>query len=129
MPRKPWAKLDFDFFEDKKVLELQSRLGVRGAYDWVKLVALWADPDFRDARIELSDNGTALKLQAKLGKSPSALAKYLDVLADVGLIDRQLWQAERVVTCNRAAEDAMARQNRRDGGAVGGSRKKRGNGP
>lgn len=123
MPRKPWAKLDFDFYEDKKVMELYARLGARGAWDYAKLIAIWADPDFNDARIDLNDGGSALKLQAKLGKSRQALEKYLDVLADVGLISAELWSAERVVTCNRAAEDAMARQKRRDGGAAGGRRR------
>lgn len=117
---KPWAKLDFDFFEDEAVMLLEKR-SVRDAYNWVKLVAMWAD--FPDARIDTADEGTVLKLRAKLGMSEKALRSFFDRLADVGLIEPEFWRDLAVVTNERAAVDAGKRERQRSGGAAGGSAK------
>lgn len=119
---KPWAKLDFDFFEDEAVMLLEKR-SVRDAYNWVKLVAMWAD--FPDARIDTADEGTVLKLRAKLGMSEKALRSFFDRLADVGLIEPEFWRDLAVVTNERAALDAGKRERQRTGGATGGSAKGR----
>lgn len=110
---KPWAKLDFDFFEDEALLQLEKRSS-RDAYAWVKLVAMWADYD--DARIDMKDEGVRLKMRMKLGLGDRALENLFDRLADLGLIHADLWRELRVVTNERAATDAATRQRQRDGG-------------
>ena len=117
---KPWAKLDFDFFEDEAVMLLEKR-SVRDAYNWVKLVALWAD--FPDARIDFNDEGTVLKLRAKLGMGEDALRAFFDRLAELGLVEPEFWSELGVVTNERAAMDADRRQRQRSGGAKGGGAK------
>ena len=115
---KPWAKLDFDFFEDDQVMLLEKR-SVKDAYAWCKLIAIWAD--FPDARIDMGDEGVALKISAKLRMSEQAARGLFDRLADLGLIDPDFWRELGVVTNERAARDAQRRQNQRNGGSRGGS--------
>ena len=117
---KPWAKLDFDWFEDPHVIELRSRLGVRGELAWARLVAIWAD--FRDGRIDLGAPGVRRLLEMKLERKGGALDALFKEMADIGLIDADLYAALGVVTCNRATEDAEKRQARREGGAAGGKK-------
>ena len=113
---KPWAKLDFDFFEDEQAMLLEKR-SVRDWCSWVKLIAIWAD--FEDARINMNDEGTVLKMTAKLRMGEKALRSLFDRLADVGLIEPEFWRDLGIVTSERAAIDAGKRQ--RNGGAAGGS--------
>lgn len=115
---KPWAKLDFDFFEDEQVMLLEKR-SVRDWCSWVKLIAIWAD--FEDARINMNDEGTVLKMTAKLRMGEKALRSLFDRLADVGLIEPEFWRDLGIVTSERAAIDAGKRQRQRSGGAAGGS--------
>lgn len=120
--RKPWAKLDFDWFEDPQVMLLESQ-GARDALDYAKLIALWSD--FADARIDLNDMGHLLKLRTKLRRSDKSLRCWLEKLSSLGLIEPELW-AMGVVTSRRAADDACARQCQRDGGARGGEASSKG---
>lgn len=115
---KPWAKLDFDFFEDEQAMLLEKR-SVRDWCSWVKLIAIWAD--FEDARINMNDEGTVLKMTAKLRMGEKALRSLFDRLADVGLIEPEFWRDLGIVTSERAAIDAGKRQRQRSGGAAGGS--------
>ena len=115
---KPWAKLDFDFFEDEQAMLLEKRR-VRDWCSWVKLIAIWAD--FEDARINMNDEGTVLKMTAKLRMGEKALRSLFDRLADVGLIEPEFWRDLGIVTSERAAIDAGKRQRQRNGGAAGGS--------
>ena len=115
---KPWAKLDFDFFEDEQAMLLEKRR-VRDWCSWVKLIAIWAD--FEDARINMNDEGTVLKMTAKLRMGEKALRSLFDRLADVGLIEPEFWRDLGSVTSERAAIDAGKRQRQRNGGAAGGS--------
>lgn len=117
---KPWAKLDFDWFEDTDVIELRSRLGVRGELAWARLVAIWAD--FKDARIDLGAPGVRRLLEMKLERKGGALDALFGEMADIGLIDADLYASLGVVTCSRAADDARNRQRCREGGAAGGKK-------
>lgn len=117
--RKPWAPLDFDWFEDEKVMELRARLGVRGELAWARLVAIWAD--FSGARIDLNAVGTRALLRKKLERSDRQLDQLFKEMAAVGLISRDLWEMG-VVTCNRAADEARRREKRKEGGAAGGKK-------
>ena len=110
-PTKPWAKLDFDWFEDEDVATLEIEHGPRAALDWVKLIGIWAG--VTDAMIDCKKPGTWRNLKSKLQRSDKSLECYLDVLADYGLIDEIAWREFRVVTNERAAENAKNRQGQR----------------
>ena len=112
-PAKPWAKLDFDWFEDDDVATLEIEHGARAALDWAKLIAIWAD--FENALIDCKKPGVWRKLKTKLQRNDRSLEDYLDVLAGLGLIDRAAWAEFRVVTNERAADNARARQGQRGG--------------
>ncbi|MBQ9041615.1 MAG: DUF4373 domain-containing protein [Eggerthellaceae bacterium] len=117
--RKPWAPLDFDWFEDEKVMELRARLGVRGELAWARLIGIWAD--FSGARIDLNAVGTRAKLRRKLERSDKQMEQLFEEMADIGLISGELWEMG-IVTCNRAADEAHRREKRREGGAAGGKK-------
>lgn len=85
----------------------------------MKLIAIWAD--FEDARIDMNDEGTVLKMATKLKMGEKALRSLFDRLADVGLIEPEFWRDLGIVTSERAAIDAGKRQRQRNGGAAGGS--------
>ena len=110
-PSKPWAKLDFDWFEDDDVSTLEIEHGPRAALDWAKLIAIWAD--FENAIIDCRKPGVWRKLKTKLQRTDKSLEDYLDVLAGLHLIDPAAWNEFRVVTNERAAENARARQGQR----------------
>ena len=117
--RKPWAPLDFDWFEDANVVELRARMGASGELAWARLIGIWAD--FEDARIDMAAPGVRTILKRKLERSDKALDKLFSTMADIGLISAEMWELG-VVTCNRAADEARRRQRRRDGGAAGGKK-------
>lgn len=118
-PSKPWAKLDFDWFEDPRVMSLQAQHGSKAVLCWAKLIGIWAD--FEDARIDAGDPGVWILLKRKLDLGDKALRSYFDALAEIGLIVPEMWRDLGIVTNRRAADDARKRQAQRAGGSRGGS--------
>lgn len=118
---KPWAKLDFDFFEDDAFMLLEQR-SAKDALNWLKLVALWSDSP--DARIDMNDEGVVLRMCAKLRMTERKIRELFDRFADLGLIEPDFWTELGVVTNERAAVDAARRQRQRTGGSRGGSASK-----
>ena len=100
---------------------LLEKRSVKDAYAWVKLVAMWAD--FPDARIDMNDECTVIKVKAKLRMTEKGICSLFDRFAALGLIEHDFWKELGIVTNERAAADAGKRQRQRSGGAAGGSAK------
>lgn len=108
---KNWIKLDWDWREDPKVMDFESRCGKAALVDVVGLFCLMGE---FEGMVDLTDNGTRLRAERVIGKRGRALERLVDEAAASGIVDADAWRVHRVVTSERAARDWTARKSRKD---------------
>lgn len=107
---KPYMKLDFDWYEDSKVLDFQDRFGKAALVDLLILFCVLGE---FYGQIDFKDNGQKLRLQKALGKKGKALVTFIDRVADCDLINAEAWKALQRIGSDRSIRDGTARRNRR----------------
>lgn len=112
-----FIKLDHDWQKDPKVRRFRKEAGKAGLVD---LVQLFIALSRNKGRIDMNDYGQAADLADTLGMTGQRTERTLDLAADCGVIDKELWDGLRVVTSNRAVKDARLRETRGGAGRKGG---------
>ena len=112
-----FIKLDHDWLKDPKVRCFRKEAGKAGLVD---LVQLFIALSRNKGRVDMNDYGQAADMADTLGMTEQRAVRTLDLAADCGIIDKELWEACRVVTSNRAVKDARLRETRGESGKKGG---------
>ena len=107
---KPYMKLDFDWYEDPKVLDFQDRHGKAALVDLIKLFCVMGE---FYGQIDLKDNAQKLRLQKVLNKRGKALVAFIDKVANCDLVDAEAWKGLQRIGSDRSIRDGTARRNRR----------------
>ena len=100
-----YIKLDHDWQRDDKVRNMRITLG-KGCL--IDIVQLFIALSRGKGRIDVSNPGQAEGLYDTLGMTEKRALRFLDVAAECGLINRELWEQGRIVTSERATKDARA---------------------
>ena len=112
-----YIKLDHDWQRDPKVRTFRKEAGKAGLVDLVQLYILMSR---NKGRVDLKDYGQRADAADVLGMSEQRMTRFLDLAADCGVIDAELWRELQVVTSNRAVRDADMRGKRAEAGGAGG---------
>lgn len=112
-----FIKLDHDWLRDPKVRTFKKEAGKAGLVDLIQVYILMGR---NHGRVDLSEYGNMEDAKDLLGMSEQRVVRTLDLAADCGVINSELWHGVRVVTSNRALKDATAREKRSDAGKAGG---------
>lgn len=112
-----YIKLDHDWLRDPKVRNFRKEAGKAALVDLIQLYILMSRGK---GRIDMKDYGQRADALDVLGMKESRIENFLDLAADCGVIDAQMWRELRVVTSERAAKDARKVEARREAGRIGG---------
>lgn len=108
---KMWMRLDLDWRDDPKVMDYEDRHGKAALVDLIGLFCLLAE---FDGTIDLKDNGNRLAAQKRLGKKGKALDRFLDGVAECGLISADAWHGALRVGSDRSVREGEVRRRRRE---------------
>ena len=112
-----FIKLDHDWLRDPKVRTFRKEAGKAGLVDLIQLYILMSR---HHGRVDLSEYGSMEDAKDLLGMSEQRVIRTLDLAADCGVIDGELWHGMSVVTSNRALKDADTVRKRSNAGKAGG---------
>lgn len=112
-----FIKLDYDWMKDPKVRNFRRECGKGGLVDLVQLYILMSR---NKGRVDLGDPGQREDAADTLGMKEPRMMNFLWLVADCGIIDKELFETCRVVTSERAVKDAESRRKRAESGSAGG---------
>lgn len=119
--------IPYDARNDPKMKLLRRKCGGIAAFGrWQALLGILYD---EDARIDLSDQTMHEVIEAELELKGAKLDDFIDVLAEVGWVDRGFWEAERHVVSASVYEQLHYKEVRSSSGKKGGRGNKRGGKP
>ena len=117
--KRYFIKLDHDWLKDSKVRNLKRQAGKGGLVDLVQLFILL---NRYGGRADLTDPGVAEDACDVLGMGDARMRRFIDLAADCGLVDPDLWRELGVAASNRAVRDAELSATRGDAGRSGGEK-------
>lgn len=123
-----FIKLDWDWREDPKAMDFESRHGKAAMVDWVMLMISMQEIPPLEASpgiIDYNDNGQRLKLERNMGKKGKALERFVGWCAECGLVSADEWERFRHIGSSRSVHDAEARARRKEAARVGGEARRR----
>ena len=106
-----WMKLDWDWREDSKVMEFEDEHGKAALVDLIQLMCVMSE---FYGQLDMKDKGQRLKAQKRMGMCKADLEKFLDQVAECGLISLEAWRIQSVAASERSLKDGKARQSRKD---------------
>lgn len=112
-----FIKLDHDWLRDPKVRTFKKEAGKAGLVDLIQVYILMGR---HHGRVDLSEYGNMEDAKDLLGMSEQRVVRTLDLAADCGVIDAELWHNLSVVTSKRAVKDADTVRKRSEAGKAGG---------
>ena len=113
-----FIKLDHDWMRDPKVRTFKKEAGKSGLVDLIQLYILMGR---HGGRVDLSEYGNMEDAKDLLGMSEQKVVRTLDLAAECGVIDEELWRQMKVATSNRAVRDAETMRKRSEAGKAGGA--------
>lgn len=108
---KPYIKLDQDWRSDPKIMDYESRHGKASLVDVIQLYCVLGE---MFGSIDLNDNGQRLRLQSVIGKKGKALDRFLDDVAECGIISAESLKIYRRIMSERSMRDGAVRKRRRE---------------
>lgn len=106
-----YIKLDFDWYDDPKILVYEDTFGKESLVDVVKLFC--ALGEFHGI-IDLNEPAQRLHIQKVLGLKGEALDAFLDQCALCEIIRADWYQTMRKIGSDRSLRDGDARKKRRN---------------
>ena len=109
-----FIKLDWGWRDDSKVMDYEDRHGKAALVDVIVLFCLMSE---FGGCIELADRGARLRCERALGKRGKALDRFLEGVAECGIVKAE-WLAAGRVASDRSLRDGKRRQARREAAAA-----------
>ena len=122
MDANRFFSIPYDATHDFKIRRLKIKGGGIIAYGrWVALLGMLYD---EHGLIDLNDNATNLVVQMELELLTDEMPKFFELLAEVGLIDSELYHSLNHVVNSGVCEELEYRKQKSEAGKQGGRPKK-----
>lgn len=115
MAESYWIKLDHHWRDDPKVMVYEAEHGKASLVDVIELFCLMSE---FGGVIDLGDKGARLRCEKQLGLRGAKLDRFVDDVAECGIVSAEWWRERGVVCSERSIRDAEKRQRRRDAQAT-----------
>ncbi len=115
MAESYWIKLDHHWREDPKVMLYEAEHGKAALVDVIELFCLLSE---FGGSIDLGDKGARLRCEKQLGLKGAKLDRFVDSVAECGIVSAEWWESRGVVGSERSLRDAEKRQRRREAAAT-----------